>query len=313
MSERHASERKPSRLGLFVRLTRAQFLPLIILPVGIGAAFADYRYHTFDLLYFALAVVGSGALHLGANAIDDCYDYENGVDLVADSMFPKEFGGWKPLPRKLVTLKTARGVSFALLVASVCFALYFGIRIGPPAFILGVVGVLLAYFYTAPPLKLDYRGIGLGELAIFAAFGPVPVLGSFYIQTGVLSVDVLLLSVPVGILTVTILMDHDLIFFEVYRASRKMSLGAVLGRKRTQRLSLVLTIVSYAFVELLVAARVIPIWCAASPLLSGAILVRKWKSFSRPEEPPPYYVPLTVSALISNWVFSLSLALSLVV
>ena len=170
---------------------------------------------------------------------------------------------------------------------------------------------MLAISYTAPPLKLDYRGLGLGEIAILLAFGPIPVLGSFYVQTGILTLPVLLVSIPVGIMTVTVLIDHDLIFYEVYSASKKFSLGTVLGRTRSLSASLLLTIIAYVSVFALVDAKVLPIWSCLAPIISVLILARKAKTFNRPNEPPPYYVPFTVNGLFSNWIFCLVLALTI--
>ncbi|HYB04407.1 MAG TPA: prenyltransferase, partial [Nitrososphaerales archaeon] len=222
--------RRAGKLEIFYRLTRAQFLPLILLPTAVGTALAFRATGSFKLDYFLLVLLGVVMLHLGANAIDDCYDFQNGVDAIANSMFPPDFGGWKPLPRGLITLRKAKVVSGLLFFGSLLISLYFWTVVGYWSFILAGAGILLATFYTAPPIKLDYRGKGLGEIAILLAFGPIPVLGAYYVQTAVLSISALLVSIPIGIMTVTILVDHDMIFFEVYQRAKKFSLGAVLGR-----------------------------------------------------------------------------------
>jgi 1,4-dihydroxy-2-naphthoate octaprenyltransferase len=302
---------RSGKLSIFLRLTRAQFLPLIILPVSVGTALAYSSTHSTNAELFGLALAGSVFLHLGANAIDDCYDYENGVDSKADSMFPKDFEGWKPIPRNLISLPVAKALSFLLLGLSLSFGVYLSIRVGYWALILGLIGVALAYFYTAPPLKLDYRGIGLGELAIFAAFGPVPVLGSYYVQTGILSMEAFLISIPIGIMTVTILLDHDLIFFEVYRASKKLSLTTVLGRKKALKLSFALTIASYVVILMLAAYRILPVSSILAPLASAFVLFEKWKVYFGEDGPPPLYASFTLRAMLSNWTFSLLLALAL--
>ena len=301
------------RISLFGRLTRAQFLPLIILPALSGTFLAYRTYHVFNPAYFLLVLLGVIMLHLGGNAIDDCYDFQNGVDATANSMFPKDFGGWKPIPRGFITLRGAKLVSYALFLGSLLFAVYFSYVVGPWSLILGAAGVLLAITYTAPPLKLDYRGLGLGEIAIMLAFGPIPVLGSFYVQTGVLSLSALLVSIPIGIMTVTVLIDHDLIFYEVYTASKKMSLGTVLGRERALSASLILTIISYALILALIAVRLLPVWGCLAPVSSAIVLARKAKTFRRPNEPPPHYLPFTVNGMMSNWTFSLVLALSILI
>jgi 1,4-dihydroxy-2-naphthoate octaprenyltransferase len=67
----------------------------------------------------------------------------------------------------------------------------------------GVAGALISLFYTAPPLKLVHRG--LGELCVALGFGPIMVLGAYYVQTGAYDLEPLLASIPVGILIALIL------------------------------------------------------------------------------------------------------------
>jgi 1,4-dihydroxy-2-naphthoate polyprenyltransferase len=317
MVEASASVRKDERplrrLALFLRLTRFQFIPLIILPGAVGTALAFSKLGRINFPFFGLVIVGIVLLHLGANAIDDCYDYENGVDQIANSMFPKDFGGWKPIPRGYVSLRNAKMISLALFAFSLLIGAYFGIAVGPWAFLLGLFGFLLAFFYCAPPLKLDYRGIGLGELAIFFSFGPIPVLGAYYVQTGFLSLQALLVAIPIGIMTVTVLIDHDLIFYEVYSKARKQSLATVLGRRNALTTSLGLAIASFAIVIGLVLRDLLPVWSIAAPIVSGTILLKKKSTYSEPNQAPPFYVPFTENGLVANWLFALLLALSILI
>jgi 1,4-dihydroxy-2-naphthoate octaprenyltransferase len=277
----------------------------------VGTSLAFKTAHFFNPIFFVLVLGGVVLLHLGANAIDDCYDYENGVDNVANSMFPKDFGGWKPLPRGRISLQKAKVLSYLLLLASLFVAAYFFFAVGPWSLILGASGVALAIIYTAPPLKLDYRGLGLGEFSIFLAFGPIPVLGSYYVQTGGLSLSALLISVPIGLLTVTILIDHDLIFYEAYSTAKKLSLAVVLGRGRSLMVSLVLTAVAYGAVLFLVAFGSIPIYSVVAPIAGSAVLSRKARIFEEPNQPPPYYVSFAFNGMLANWIFGATLALAL--
>jgi 1,4-dihydroxy-2-naphthoate polyprenyltransferase len=308
-----SDESRPGNLALFLRLTRAQFLPLIVLPAIVGTAYAFYSSQRFNPLFFALVLLGVVLLHLGANAIDDAYDFQNGVDKIANSTFPKDFGGWKPIPRGYISLERGKFVSFLLLAAGIVVGIYFWYTVGYFAVILAIIGTLLAIFYCAPPLKLDYRGLGLGEAAIFFTFGPIPVLGTYYVQTGSISLDAFLVSVPIGLMTVTILMDHDLIFYEVYKKSGKLSLSTVLGRRKALIGSALITVVAFGMILGLVAAGILPIWCTAAPLISGAVLLRKRRDYGSSDKPPPFYVPFTVNALYSDWLFSLFLAIGILV
>ncbi len=313
MSEEQSVPRGETHSGfeIFFRLTRLQFIPLIILPALAGTALAYFEFRQFNPWYLTLTLLGVILLHLGANAIDDVYDFQNGVDQVANSIFPRDFGGWKPLPRGLISLKNAKLVSVALFGFSLSIGAYFWYLVGFWAFGLALIGVLLATFYTAPPLRLDYHGFALGELAILLSFGPIPVLGAFYVQTGALAFNALLVSIPIGLKTVTVLIDHDLIFYEVYSKSKKFSLGTVLGRRNALRASLAMTVASYLLVIGFALGGIIPFWGILAPFASAIVLERKASVFLRPEETPPFYVTFTVNGLLSNWTFALVLALTI--
>ncbi len=69
----------------------------------------------------------------------------------------------------------------------------------------------LAFFYVAPPLLLAYIGRGLGELDILISFGILPLLGSYYIQTGHVTLNAVLASLPVGLYTTAVLYFHHFV------------------------------------------------------------------------------------------------------
>src|SRR5271167_26111 len=215
----------PQVLSRFVRL---QFAPVMVGPVILGTAVAWHATHVFEPGLFALTLLGSLSLLLAANGIDDIYDQLNGVDATADRLFPKEFPGWKPITRGGFSVRDGFVISGFFYALSVAIGLYLSVIVGWLAIGIAIPGILLSYFYTAPPLKLDYRGLGLGELSILVSFGPIPCLGAFYVLTGGVSLLPVVASVSTGLLTVNVLMTHDLIFLEPYRQAGKRSLAVVL-------------------------------------------------------------------------------------
>jgi 1,4-dihydroxy-2-naphthoate octaprenyltransferase len=68
--------------------------------------------------------------------------------------------------------------------------------------LVGLFGVLLGWGYSAPPLSLNSHG--LGEISVLTGFGLLP-LGAALVQTGELSLALLLISLPVGLLTANLL------------------------------------------------------------------------------------------------------------
>ncbi len=297
----------PQILSRFVRL---QFAPVMVGPVILGTAVAWHATHAFEPALFVLTLLGSVSLLLAANGIDDVYDQLNGVDATADRLFPKEFPGWKPITRGVISVRDGFVISGFFYALSVGIGLYLSAVVGWLAIGIALPGILLSFFYTAPPLKLDYRGLGLGELSILLSFGPIPCLGAFYVLTGGVSVLPVAASISTGLLTVNVLMMHDLIFFEPYRQAGKRSLAVVLGAKRTQSLVLAFSALAYLTIAASVAVGWVPpsgLLCfAASPLLL-------WSRARLPEgQPPPQtYATRTMRTFAHTVAFTLLLAIGL--
>lgn len=295
-----------SNTSIVARFLRIQFTPIMIAPVTLGAALAWHLWGTFNPLYFVLALCGSVLLHLAANAIDDVYDYVNGVDGAADAIFPKDSPAWKPMARGMMSLRGGYQLSYALYGASLLIGVYLSIVVGWIALAIAAPGILLSYFYTAPPLKLDYRGLGLGELSILVSFGPIPALGAFYVLSSHLSWTAFMFSLPSGILTVCVLLVHDLIYIEPYQQSGKRSLAVMLGRRRTSAVVTCLGALCYAAVIGAV------IFGFAPPYALGVLLAfplfMKVADFSGKERPIQEYGARTKAAFLHSSLFTILLA-----
>ena len=72
---------------------------------------------------------------------------------------------------------------------------------------IGMTGIFLSVFYTAPPLRLVHHG--LGEITVALGFGPVMVLGAYVVQTGELAWEPFVASIPVAILIALILYVNE--------------------------------------------------------------------------------------------------------
>jgi 1,4-dihydroxy-2-naphthoate octaprenyltransferase len=94
--------------------------------------------------------------------------------------------------------------------------------------LLFAVGALLAFFYTAEPVRLKARA--LGDLTILLCYGPLPVLGVFFMQTGRWEWLVpILLSLPPGLLAVAILHANNTRDLDKDRRARTLTIARLLG------------------------------------------------------------------------------------
>ncbi len=193
----------------FLELARAPFFTAIIMPGVFGALLAWRATGQLDGLRLVLVLVGLVAAHAGANLANDYYDFRLGAD--RNNPYRNRFSGGSP---HLVEGRERPGVFLAMSAGSFFVALASGVALSwmvdrgvGPVIWLAVAGFLCGFFYTASPLKLVYRG--LGEALIFLAFGVLPVLGSWYVQTRALSMPPVLASLPLALLITNILWINE--------------------------------------------------------------------------------------------------------
>lgn len=192
---------------LTLRATRLPFLSATFIPVGVGIAIAAAQ-GSFDLVAAVLTLVGAAAVHLGLNVANDVFDTQLGAD--DRNINPTQFsGGSRVIQYGLVSFRRMAAISalmygVALLVGIVLLAT----RYSPALLVIGVAGILLSFFYTAPPLKLVYRG--LGEITTAIGFGPLMLVGAYVVQTlGKLSAEPFVASIPIALLVMLILYVNE--------------------------------------------------------------------------------------------------------
>ncbi len=222
-----------NRLQLLFQATRARTLPVMLTPVVIGSVLAWQQGTPFQWALFVLALLGALAAHLGANVVNDVFDFAEGTDQTAQKMVSEGTTlatGSQALMRGQLSLGTYRGLAVALFaLALVCGIVLTFFRPWTLAF--GVAGFLLAFFYVARPLRLAYVGRGLGELDILISFGILPLVGSYYIQAGKVTLIALLASLPIGLYTTAVLYFHHFLHWRADQAVGKITPIVALGER----------------------------------------------------------------------------------
>jgi 1,4-dihydroxy-2-naphthoate polyprenyltransferase len=257
------------QLSVFLRATRARTLPVMLAPVAIGAVLAWQQGLPFRWGLFALTLLGALAAHLGANVVNDVFDFATGADQAAQQMVGEgttlATGSQELLNGKL-SAGVYRGMALALFaLALVCGGVLTFFR--PWALAFGAAGFLLAFFYVAPPLRLAYMGRGLGELDIFISFGVLPLVGAYYVQAGYVTPGALLAALPLGLYTTAVLYFHHFLHWRADKAVGKMTPVVALGEQRARIAGGVLLLSIAATLGLAVILAVFP-WYSAIAVLS---------------------------------------------
>jgi 1,4-dihydroxy-2-naphthoate polyprenyltransferase len=197
-----------SRGWLALRATRLPFLTATLVPILIGLAIAA-RHGFFDPLTAVLTLVGGSLVQIGLNVANDVFDTTQGADEM--NVTPTRYsGGSRVIQYGLLTLRQMQGLSAAAYAGGIGVGLVLLAMTGSLVLLLiGVIGVVVSLGYTAPPLKLVYRG--LGEVAVALGFGPLMLVGAYVVQSGgVMNVEPVVASVPIGLLVAMILYVNEI-------------------------------------------------------------------------------------------------------
>ncbi|GAB6988160.1 prenyltransferase [Paenibacillus pini] len=263
-----------NKLKTFMKATRFGVVPVMLIPVALGAFGAFVWNGTFHVWLFLLTLLGAAAAHLFSNMVNDLWDFKSGTDTAAKEAVDAVSTNSGFLTNEIWSYRTFALVTWALLgVAAVC-GIVLTIFTGPWALIFAVIGGLIAYFYVAPPLQFGYRGKGYSEVAILLSFGVLPVMGSYYVQTSHLDMRALLLSLPIGLLTTLILFNHHFLHWQADRQAGKRTLVVVWGEKRALGFSRVLLFLAVITLIISIIAGALPIYgLLALPALIPLYLV----------------------------------------
>ena len=259
----------------------------------------------FNVWLALVAVLGVECAHLALNLSDDYFDYKS--DMLADRINAVR-KGFKAYTQKYpyLTDGTAsvsdlkKAIALFSLVAIVCGIVVLIFR-GWPVVVIAAVTAFLGVFYSAPPLKLGFHG--MGELIIGAIFGPLLMTGVYFAACGEINPSVAWLSVPVGLLVVNILFTHSYIDNVGDGESEKLTLAGLL---RTDKANLAMSALLNFLPSLLVVLAVAFGYLSWPYLFSLLILPRNiwlfWSlvKFARKEE-IPLEKPAWYLGNMGNW------------
>lgn len=254
-------------LKRYVLSTRPLFFPASILPVLVGSAWGWREAKTLDPLILTVALLAVVLVHAGINVINDVADDRIGSDrLNRDRIYPFT-GGSRFIQNGIMTSAEMVRWGTGLLATGAVLGFLLAVLNGPTVLAFGAFAVTLGLAYSLPPLSLGRRG--LGELAVGLGFGILPSIGGYWLQTGVVSSNAILLSLPLGFWISAVLLANEWPDFKADAEAGKRTLVVRLGLRGSRWLYMVLQML--AFGAFLVAV----MWMEISPLgliLPGGLL-----------------------------------------
>ena len=184
------------RFLIWWKAFRFHYASASFMPGILGGMVAWTIDRQFQPGYFLLVMLGLILNHLALNMTDDYYDFRHLVDVFATEGRNPYAGGSGTLSAGLIQPKGMRQVFTAFYVVAIAIGLFLGMMRGGFILLLLAFGFFCAFFYTAPPIRFGYRG--LGEIAQLLCFGPGIGLGAYYVQTQRISWEAFWERFPLG-------------------------------------------------------------------------------------------------------------------
>jgi 1,4-dihydroxy-2-naphthoate octaprenyltransferase len=257
--------------------------------------------------YFALTLLGAACIHLGLNTSNDYFDHLSGNDEINLELTPFS-GGSRVIQEGILSARGVLITSVSFYLVGICIGIYLALVRGWPRLWLGGLGVLLALFHNVSPIGLYYLLPGIGEVAVGIGFGPLAVLGAYYVQAQRLSLEALWASIPVGLLIAAVLYINEFPDYVADGAVGKRTLVVALGRERAVWGYVATLVVTYVVLVVGAAFAVLPA-TALLGLLSLPLAYRGIRGAMRFHSDTPKLIPTNALTIQLHLVTGLLLCL----
>lgn len=231
-------------MQLWISAARPRTLFLAIATVMMGSGLAGYV-DMFRLSVFVLALILAISIQVLANFANDLGDYDKGTDTTGKREGPvraMQSGGIskRQMLRAIwiTTLFTAI-IGSSLVISNLRSTTDIAVMIS-----IGALCILAALFYTMGKNAYGYKG--WGDLFAFLFFGPVPVIGTYYLHTHTLDLFPVLPAIGLGLVSTMILNINNMRDIDNDKSSGKMTVAVRLGLRNAKFYHTLLTFALFA-------------------------------------------------------------------
>lgn len=253
-----------SKFTVVVHASRPKFLLLSALMVLFAAALASYQGHQFSLEWMLLVVLSAVVAHICVNLLNEYQDFQSGLDVMTKRT--PFSGGSGALPNEPLALDAVWFAFKLSMLVLVLLGLVFIYVQGWQLLPIGIVGLLLIIFYTSKITRLPW----LCLISPGLAFGPLMVVGSYYVLTGEFSLLALAFSMTPFFLVNNLLLLNQIPDLDADKQIGRFNLIMLLGVKSAMRVFVGFTLLAFISLVLVVEYYALP---AINYLALSAILL----------------------------------------
>lgn len=230
------------------------------IPMVIGAVLAYSIEGKFNLYWFMVALIGVYLIETSKNAANKLIDFKLGVDTYKEDDVHNLFTGKSKsaiVTGELSLLETALFSLVTLGLAGI-IGLYIVIFREVSVLWIGIIGVVIAIFYSLPPFKFSYRG--LGEISVGIAFGPLVLSGIYLVMTNTWNYYLLIISLPIAFFIANVLIVNEIPDYDEDLAGNKRNLVVRFGQAESVKLYGIVFLLGYSSFIIISIVLKNPIW-----------------------------------------------------
>lgn len=168
------------------------------------------------------------SLQVAVNFANDYFDAIKGID------GNDRVGPVRAVQNGLIQPAAMRRAIIIMCILASLSGGYLIILGGWPFVLLGLLSLAGVYLYSGGPKPIASNA--MGEIAVFLYFGWLAVIGSYYLQTELLSWTVFIPASEIGLLVAAIMLVNNIRDIDTDNASGKFTLATRLGEGRSKQL-----------------------------------------------------------------------------
>ena len=274
---------------------RAGVLVMTVIPCLIAGILA-LRDGAFDTTLFVLVSLGLVLAHATNNILNDLTDYTRGVD--RGNYFRARYGT-QPLEQGLMTVR--QSVLYAVVTGGLALLVggYLVAERGGVTLQLLAAGAFFVLFYTWP-----LKGIGLGEVAVIAVWGPLMIGGGYYVITGRWDWQVAQLSLVYALGATSVIFGKHIDKLDEDRAKGIRTLPVLIGERSSRFAVMAMLVLPYLMVGYFVATGYLsPVVLVTFLAVLRLLSVLRVYGKERPKQAPASYPSDAWPLWFVSWAF----------
>jgi 1,4-dihydroxy-2-naphthoate octaprenyltransferase len=233
-----------------IKLMDIKTLVAGIAPVILGSIYSKYAFGKFNTFYFILLIVAMILIQSATNMINDYFDFKHGAD-------SKKSGDEKALVSGEIMPKQVLFIIFLFQLIAFMIGIFIAGQTSYYIILIAIIGDIISISYASGPFPISYTPIG--EIVAGVTMGIGITTTVIYIQSGVISLNTVLVAIPTALFIGTILLSNNLSDMVEDREVGRKTLPILLGVKNTERLWIFNVIMLLVLTFVLVLVHIYPI------------------------------------------------------